>query len=347
MTRARRWTVVASLTATLAAGVVALVTGDRALRLDYALQALLMRHAAVTRLVVEHAGEIPMFLNPTDGVITPRIMAGLFEPSETQATVESLRRGDTFVDVGANVGYYTLLAARLVGQEGRVFAFEPDPESFALLERNVRLNGFGNVVLEPKAVSNEEGKLRLYLSSENKGDHRIYQVQGEERPFVEVEVVTLDRYFEGDPGRIDFVKIDTQGADLAVIEGMREILESHEGILLSVEFWPYGLRDFGDEASDLLDFVIARDFRLFDLRSGEVGREYLLRTYGMEEYKYTNLLLVKGRGAVEKLRSEVRHWAREVEANDSPTARGALRRAQRALRALQPGAPNFPHRPGN
>ncbi len=80
-------------------------TGERGLRTDFALQSMLMRHAAVRTLRIEPTGEIPMFLNPADGVITRQILAGLFEPHETNAITESVRPGDTFVDVGANVGY--------------------------------------------------------------------------------------------------------------------------------------------------------------------------------------------------------------------------------------------------
>lgn len=319
-------------------------TGKRGLRTDFALQSALMRHAAVTTLRIGSAGEIPMFLNPADGVITRQILAGLFEPSETTAITESLRPGDTFVDVGANVGYYTLIAARVVGSEGRVFAFEPDPEAAALLERSVLLNGFENVVLERKAVSNEPGSIRLYLAEKNKGDHRIYPTE-EPRDFIEVEAVTLDDYFANDPGRIDFVKIDVQGADLAVLEGMSGLIEANPEILLSVEFWPFGLRGFGDEAKDMLDFLLSRDFRLFDLRAGEASPEGLLRTYGMSKHRFTNLLTIKGRAEVERLRSEARRWQSESEQGGSETARVEFDRVLARLRALQPGAPTFPHRP--
>ena len=326
-----------SLAVALVAVAVFVVAGDRTLRLHYDIQALLMRYGAVSALVFEPVGKIPIFLNPSDRMITPRIMAGLFELRETQVVLGSVGRGDTFVDVGANVGYYTLLAAKLVGEEGRVIAFEPDPESFALLERNVRLNGFENVILEQKAVSNEPGTVRLYLAPENKGDHRIYETRRQPREFVEVEAVTLDHYFSDDLERIDFVKIDVQGADLAVLEGMTEIFDANQHLLLSVEFWPYGLREFGDEARDLLDFAVARDFRLYDFRAGEVEPEWLLRTYRLEEPLFTNLLFVKGRAAIEQLRSEIEHWKSEVERDDSKATRNELRRRQRKLRALQLG----------
>ena len=96
---------------------------------------------------------LTMYLNPRDRVITPSMLAyGTWEPVETSLLLDNLRPGDTVIDVGANVGYYTLLAARKVGPRGKVVAFEPDPESFSFLKRNVKANGFTNVVLEQKGL---------------------------------------------------------------------------------------------------------------------------------------------------------------------------------------------------
>ncbi|MGH0030063.1 MAG: FkbM family methyltransferase [Myxococcota bacterium] len=328
--------------AVAAAALLYLGTGERGLRTDFALQSAALRHAAVTTLTAGSA-EIPMFLNPGDTIVTPQIRAGLFEPRETQMILASLRPGDTFVDVGANVGYYTLLAAQSVGPEGRVVAFEPDPESADLLERNVRLNGFDHVVIERKAVSNAPGSIRLYLAPENKGDHRIYD--DGERESIEVEAVTLDDYF-AEPGgghrRVDFVKVDVQGADLAVLEGMSELIEANDGLLLSIEYWPFGLQGFGDEAKDMLDRLVAHDFRLFDLRSGETTPEALLRGYGLQEYVFTNLLTVPGRAEVESLRRRHAELRAALEREEAEATRAELQRVTARLRALSPGAPGFP-----
>lgn len=199
---------------------VALAPGPR-LRAQHELTTWLQGHWVATTLEIKRIGSVRLFLNPTDRMMTPVLLhVRSWEPNETYWVMRSLRPGQTFVDIGANVGYYTVIASRLVGASGRVFAFEPDPVSFALLERNVALNGLDNVVLEQKAVSNEPGTLRLFISPANKGDHRIYQPKGEEREFVEIEAVVLDEYFAGDRRGVDFVKIDTQGAEVVILEGM-------------------------------------------------------------------------------------------------------------------------------
>ncbi len=243
-----------------------LTSGERRLRLRHDLLSWMRDSATVVTLEVERAGELRMFLNPDDRKITPLMLFyRAWEPKETRWFVQGLREGDLVVDVGANVGYYTLIASRIVGPEGRVYAFEPDPVSFALLERNVRLNGLSNVVLEPKAVSNVPEPIRLYLAPENKGDHRIYQPSGEDRPFVDVDAVVLDEYFADRRADIDFVKIDTQGAEIVILRGMRKILQQSRGLRMALEIWPGALADFGHEPQELLDILQSAGFRLFGL----------------------------------------------------------------------------------
>src|SRR5262249_42101912 len=105
----------------------------------------------------------------------------VYEPFETELVQSLVHENDTVVDVGANIGYYTLIFARLVGPRGRVFAFEPDPGNFALLKKNVEANRYKNVVLVNAALSDEPATLKLYLSEENRGDHRIYPSDDQRR----------------------------------------------------------------------------------------------------------------------------------------------------------------------
>ena len=174
-------------------------------------------------------GEVPglkMYLDPTDQIITPTILAiGSWERDETYWFLRTVKPGDTIVDVGANAGYYTVIGSKLVGDKGKVYAFEPEPASFELLQKNVRLNGLTNVVLERKALSNRKGTLKIFIADANKGDHRIYQPEGESRPSVDVETVRMDEYFRDNTRRIDFIKIDTQGAEGVILEGMKGLLE--------------------------------------------------------------------------------------------------------------------------
>jgi FkbM family methyltransferase len=121
-----------------------------------------------------------------DKWISPYLAAGrLFEPFETEWLENLVRPGDTVFDIGAHIGFYTLLLARLVGPAGKVLAFEPDPANFALLQQNVVLNRYANVALYNLALSSQAGSAALFLSGDNAGEHRLWQ-PAEARPSVPV-----------------------------------------------------------------------------------------------------------------------------------------------------------------
>ena len=111
---------------------------------------------------------------------------GIWEPYETSLLLRLLQPGDVFVDVGANIGYFSVLAASLVGEQGAVFSFEPDPNNYRLLCANMALNAFdGNSVTVEAALSDLAGEGRLFLSEDNLGDHQVY-VGDEERDSVPI-----------------------------------------------------------------------------------------------------------------------------------------------------------------
>jgi len=278
-------------------------TGGRLfLQARFAVASRLAPYCRVAELNVAGASGLRMFLHPDDKVFTFRIMATRqWEPNETYWMSTCVQAGDTFVDVGANVGYYTLIASRLVGESGRVYAFEPDPTVFAILQKNVRLNHLRNVVLVPMAVSDQTGSVRLFLADENKGDHRIYETD-EQRPSVAVEATTLDDFFEGDDRGVDFVKIDTQGAEGQILRGMHEVIVRNRDLVMAVEFWPYGLHESGFDPVQLLELLRSYDFVFFDLRAGGtppqnidiVDAPQILRRFTVKNEWFTNLLLVRG-----------------------------------------------------
>ncbi len=138
----------------------------------------------------------------------------------------SLAPGETFVDVGANLGYFTVIAAEAVGRSGRVFAFEPEPDNFALLTRNLALNGFHHATCHKTAVSDREGLATLHRKPENKGAHSLVGEPGTGED-LSVPVTTLDTALR-DAGPVHMVKIDVQGTDLNVLLGMQELIASQD-----------------------------------------------------------------------------------------------------------------------
>lgn len=174
-----------------------------------------------------------MFLDPKD---TFQLSTnGIYEEVTTNLVNKLIKQGDVVLDIGTCIGYYTLIFAKLVGKNGKVYAFEPEPTNFTLLKKNVEINGYENVVLVQKAVSNRSGKLRLFLSEENLGDHRIYDPHNG-RNFIEVESIKLDDYFKNYNGEINFIKMDIQGAEGGALQGMFELLKKNKNIKIVSEF---------------------------------------------------------------------------------------------------------------
>ncbi len=175
--------------------------------------------------------------------------------------------GATFVDVGANIGWFTVIGSRLVGSRGRVIAFEPDPDNVRLLRRAVARNHCGNVTVHPCAVGAESGTARLFRSSDNQGDHRL-EVASDRRDSVVVAVRSLDDSLGHAAADAGVIKMDTQGSEAAALRGMRKLLTRNPRVRVVLEFWPFGLQRCGASADALAELFGQRDGALW-LISGD------------------------------------------------------------------------------
>jgi len=153
---------------------------------------------------------------------------GMYEISGTRFLQAVLRPGMTVVDVGANTGYYTLWASRLVGPLGRVHAFEPVPDLASTLRHNVELNGMRNISVRPEAVSDREGKAILHVSRAESNTGLSSLVMNGDRDQLseplEVETISLDDLSSNLDRPIDFIKIDVEGAEDLVFRGAARLL---------------------------------------------------------------------------------------------------------------------------
>lgn len=189
---------------------------------------------------------------------------GVYEPFETSLLERYVRPGDVVLDVGANIGYYTLLLARLVGPNGRVHAFEPEPSNFALLEKNVRENGYQNVVLHQAAVGEASGTTQLFLSETNLGDHQLGGA-GNGRRAVDVRQVNIDEILADEERPISFVKLDIQGAETGALRGMERALKRAGRLTIFTELWPEGLRRCGSDAETYLRLLQSHALSLYEV----------------------------------------------------------------------------------
>ncbi|MFC1979246.1 FkbM family methyltransferase, partial [Chloroflexota bacterium] len=167
-----------------------------------------------------------------------------WEETTTELFKDVIKEGDIVLDCGGNMGYFTLLAARLVGEKGRVYTFEPAPMNYSLVVKNIELNGYKNVIPQQKAVSNTTGTVKLFICDDDIGNNTIYQY-GEDRAIVEVEAVALDEFFDGKEQRIDVIKMDIEGAEMAALLGMDRIIRENPNLKIFAEFFPSLMKAMG------------------------------------------------------------------------------------------------------
>lgn len=203
-----------------------------------------------------------IYLDPNDSLYL--FINEIYEPYETELISSIIKPGSVVLDIGANIGYHTLLFAKLVGQSGKVFAFEPSSANFRLLEKNVSINGYPNVILEQKAVSNRNEKKKLYLNEWNTGMHTIYKPQQHASlDSVEIDTISLDNYFSNYGGKIDFIKMDIEGSEYTALEGMQTILQRQNDIKLLVAFNPSAIREYGYKPEQQIDLLVSNGFKVY------------------------------------------------------------------------------------
>jgi len=220
---------------------------------------------------------------------------GKFEPFETEVIKKEIKEGDVVLDIGANIGYYTLIFAKMVGPKGKVFAFEPDTENFTLLKKNVEVNGYKNVVLINKAVSNESGKIKLYLNEYNHANHTIYPSENHHKSIL-IQSTSIDDFFKDYKGKINFIKIDTEGAEYLAVQGMPNLLNKNKNIKIITEFCPLWLEKSDIVAKEYLKLLSKHGFKLHHLDKNTVKESNisdLLKIYTVKKENYTNILCKK------------------------------------------------------
>jgi len=206
--------------------------------------------------------EIEFDVLSDDAVIGPAIENGLWEEHETELFRAHLRPGDKVVDLGANVGWYSVLAV-LAGCE--VHAFEPVPGIAEIAERNIRRAeavGRGRGVLHNAAAGAEKGTAQIALAPRNHGDNRVMDGEAPPDDLDDAEMLTIrvERVDDHVQGPVRLLKVDTQGSEWHALQGARELLKASPELALLIEFWPYALR--GAKPDELLRFLNDAGFTL-------------------------------------------------------------------------------------
>ncbi|HKN62218.1 MAG TPA: FkbM family methyltransferase [Candidatus Acidoferrales bacterium] len=232
-------------------------------------------------------------LDLTDTVVVRSLLtSGEWEQYETQIFAAAVQQGMVVVDIGANIGHYALEAARKVGPAGKVIAFEPEPHNFELLCRNIEANHYTNIQPVRKALSNARGVARLAISLDNFGAHHI-DISEKSADFIEVETLTLDQYFDATSQRVDVIKMDVEGSEMHILEGLSGLLRANPNVILFTEFWPGAIRALGRDPGEFLRALTGWGFHLGILDQETAGIDSFPLDHGRQ---FVESLLRQDRG---------------------------------------------------
>jgi FkbM family methyltransferase len=202
----------------------------------------------------------------------------MYEAETTQFAASVLQPGDSFLDVGVHVGYFSMLAASLVGSGGRVIAFEPNEANYQALRQNIEVNGFRHVTPVNHPVGEHEHTADLYVNADNDGGHALWDVglhsfnrKSRETPEIrKVEVVSLDRYLaDHDLGSLRLIKIDTEGSEFAVLRGARETLRRYRVPYVVAEVNRFALTRMGSSEEALRSLMSEMGYETFCFIPGQ------------------------------------------------------------------------------
>lgn len=229
-----------------------------------------------------------------DNVSTALYLNGCFEADDSKALIESLNKGDTFIDIGAHIGYYSMLACRLVGNSGKVICFEPTPSTYGLLLKN--LQGKTNVKAENLAVYsvqtnmefNDYGLKYMVFNSFKKA--RLNDIDLEAK-HINVQTTTLDIYCRLNNVNPSFIKIDAESVELHVLQGAVEMIKKSKPKFM-IEVGDFEHIEKGSTYK-IINFLIEFSYEVFEYNGKSFIKHEIIKT----AYPTMNLYFFPGRNS--------------------------------------------------
>jgi FkbM family methyltransferase len=227
-------------------------------------------YAGYTIFPLETSGSLKLY---RDSRLSSLIRYGDFERAERTFARRFLKPDDVFVDVGANIGLYSVLAAGLVGKQGRVIAFEPSRRTYLRLLENIHRNRFRSVDCVNAALSDASGTTRLYAGGPEMDawNSLTHSTDGHVLEAEEISTMTWDEYSaqHAMDDRVTLMKIDVEGWETAVLKGARRALGDQKAPVLQVEFCEENARAAGSSCSELERAILELGYELYEYRAAE------------------------------------------------------------------------------
>lgn len=202
-----------------------------------------------------------------------------------------------FVDIGANMGIYSFTASKVLEKNGKIIAFEADLNHSKTIEKTIKKNNITNITLYNKAVGNIDDKLTLKLDPFNSGNYKV-QIKNENTQVNNgfeqfVEVVYLDKFLKDIP-KIDLVKMDVQGFEYFVLDGMKSIIKNNPKCIIFCEYWYEGLKDNNIKPDDFVNLILELELKIFTINKVNLNLEKISSNDILNiKSSYLNIILSK------------------------------------------------------
>lgn len=212
-----------------------------------------------------------VFLNKNDAVISGALLFGVYENTEIESWIEKIESDSVVIDIGGNIGVYTILAGKKA-VHGKVICFEPEDENLKLLKKSVQENKLSNVTIIEKCVGDAPGESLLNISKYNKGKHSLIKSE-DDNGTQKVEIVTIDDEVDRlGLQKVDIAKIDVEGWEAKVLEGMKNTIDRfHPEILF--EFSPQRIKQSGTDPIEFLKKIENKGYKFYKAET-EFNEEY-------------------------------------------------------------------------
>lgn len=222
------------------------------------------------------------------------VLAGTYEKDTTELFKKIIKPGMTVADIGGHIGYFTRLFSELASPNGKVFAFEPDPQNLSFLKRNTA--GLRNVAIVEAAVSDTTGVIDFYEVEGSTACHSTIPSSAPSKK-LSVKAVTLDQFAKEHAVVFDVIKIDIEGSEMHAFAGMRELLGSGRPLAVVSELNPNALMRAGTSAPEMIALFASLGFSAYAIlpeKQVPLNADTLLTlTFMKGKEEYTNVLFIR------------------------------------------------------
>lgn len=235
-------------------------------------------------IIIKTLHDFRLKINPVidSGIEQSLYYTGTYEKGILHLMEFLLKKGDVFIDVGANIGVMSIHAALLVGEKGLVYAFEANPDTMKILKYNIGINNLHNITTSGYALGDKKDKGRIYTSLDhNRGRASLFEPTGKS-DYYEVDIIPLSDFFNTKP-KIKLIKVDIEGFEIQALKGFGDILTGDEAPILIVECTE---REHKEQASrkEIWDFIKkANNYSIYKLSAGKERTSHLVKINSVDE----------------------------------------------------------------